>query len=129
MKKILLGIILMTAFFKPAHAVGTDVQEVLQSSITVNVITVSSITPTQIDPSSILMNYRAVLVIQNLDLTNKIYCSQKSNVTTSTGFMLPESGGIINLPISATNESGNRLTIYCITSSTTTSKATVIQAY
>ena len=129
MKKALFAIILFSTFYKPAYAVGTDVQEVLQSSITINVVNISSFTPTQVDPTSIIMNYRTTLVIQNLDLTNKIYCSQKSNVTTSTGFMLPESGGLISLPISAQGITG-RLTLYCITANTSgSSKLAVIQAY
>jgi hypothetical protein len=129
MKKILFAVALMSAICTSAHASGAYVQEVLQSSITVNVINVSTYLPTQVDNSGLLMSYRTLLAIQNLDLSYKIYCSQKSNVTKTTGFMLPEGGGLISLPLTAMGDTG-RLTIYCVSSSTiSATKAAIIQAY
>ena len=133
MKKILLAVAVLIAACSQGHTRGMDVTEVLTSSITVHVVAVSSHTDTgatnQVDGTSTVLLGRLVLTLQNLDTANKVYCSQKSNVTTSTGFMLPENGGSISLPLGMGTPSA-RVTLYCITAKTTgASNVAVIQGY
>lgn len=131
MKKILvIGLIL--GFGGVAKAASSAEIGVLESSITVNTISVSSFTATDITPASIVMGNRTSLVIQNLDSTYNLYCSEKSTLTTSANsFVVPAGGGMISLNIRAYSQaSASAIKIYCLSGSTTGStSAAVIQAY
>lgn len=133
MKKTLLAVTLLAALCSQSEARGMDVTEVLTSSITVHVVAVSSFTgvgaTNQVDGVSTLLTGRLVITLQNLDAANKVYCSQKSDVTAATGFLLPTDGRPITLPISA-GTTAKRLTLYCITALTTgSSNVAVIQGF
>ncbi len=130
MKKIfILGSFLLLCSICRANATGQNVQEVISSSITVNTVSVSSSAATQIDPDSILLSGRTVLEIQNKDSSYAIYCSQNSNVTTSSGRMITSSGGTWVINLMAVSASG-RMKIYCITANASASSSVAVtQAY
>jgi len=118
-----------------AKAEKVRVAEVIDSSFTTHVLAVSSTTPTQVDAAAIVMPLRTFVAIQNLDPTYKVYCSERSNVTTSTGFMVPENGAIVSIPLGYGAPSTSwgpqrRLTLYCISATTSaTSNVIVMQGY
>lgn len=124
MKKV---ISILPFLFLAVGVKAADVPTVIGSSMTVNVVAVSSFSATQIDNSGSLMVDRTAIWVQNLDASNKVYCSQKSNVTTSTGFALVSGVAPLYLPLAASGPNG-RLTLYCITANTSgSSNVAIIQ--
>lgn len=131
MNKIL-AICFMFGLGSVANAASSSNIGVLESSITVNTVAISSFSPTDVSPASIVMNDRTSLVVQNLDSTATIYCSEKTNLTTSSNsFMLVPGGGMISLNIRTYSQYLKKsIKIYCLTSSTSGStNVAVIQAY
>jgi len=136
MKRIFISVILMLMATAARAERAQMVMEVIQSTITVNVVSVSSYTGTQIDPNSIALTTRAFISVQNLDADYDVYCSQKASVTTSTGFMIPMNGGMVTIPLMHGSEwawnptKANRLTLYCISNHAgSSSNVAVIQGY
>jgi hypothetical protein len=115
-----------------AHAGGASASNiaVMESSVTVNQVSISSSVPTDICPASIVMPDRTTLVIQNVDATYDIYCGGQG-VTATTGFLVAAGGGSISLNVrtySAKLESVIRF--FCISASTAgATKAAIIQGY
>jgi len=134
MKKSLFLLAFVFSFYSPARAEKLNIQEVVQSSWTVNIVSVSSFTPINVDSATISMQQRVFVAIQNLDVTNKVYCSQSPNVTIATGLAVPENAGLISIPLGyGTNnyaQPSPKLKIYCITANTTgPSNVAVIQGF
>jgi hypothetical protein len=115
-------------------ATGQRVYYVMGSTLTVSVVSVSSSTPTQMDSASILVKGRTYFEIQNQDANNAIYCSEKSNVSTTTGRAIyfasataPTDASRWVIPATDSGDNG-RLTIYCISAnSSASSRAIVVQ--
>jgi len=130
MKKLLIiGLILgMGGVAKAASSAEIGV---LESSITVNTVSVSSFTATDITPASILLNDRTSLVIQNIDSTSSLYCSEKTTLTTSANSFIIAPGAMISLNIRTYSAYlAAPIKIYCLTGKTTgPTTAAVIQAY
>lgn len=135
MKKILAAAVIIFSLSVAAKAeTSMDVQEVLSSSITFPVVSISSYVPTQIDATALIT--RKFLAFQNHDTTYKIYCSERSNVTIATaGLVVPENFAVISIPMGYGSPSTSwgpqrRLTLYCLTSNTTgPSNMGVFQGY
>lgn len=130
-KSVIAGAILCAMFLgvKSASAQvpsGTRTYNIIGSSITATVVSVSSSAATQMDSSSVLMSARTYFEIQNQDASNAIYCSPKSNVSTTTGRAIAAAASWV-IPITDSGDNG-RLTLYCITSnSSASSRAILIQ--
>ena len=133
---ILFGIM---SFEAPAYSQTADVREVIKSSITVSMITISSYSATQVDSSSIVMSQRNFVALQNTDLDYNVWCSEKNTITIGNGFVVPKGYGSIEIPITY-GRTGYapapayvptiRLTLYCISENpASTGKLAVIQGY
>jgi len=135
MKKILYASTLLVSLCPFARAEKQLVTDVVDSSITVNVVSLPVGIATQVDPVSILMVKRTFLSIQNLDSGFDVFCSQLNTVSTVTGFMVPKAGGIVSIPLASGINTTivpkvNRITLYCITSNALSpSKVAIIQGY
>jgi hypothetical protein len=122
-------IVMLTPF---AKAEKQQVVEQIDSSMTINVINLPVGVATQVDPSSILMLRRTFIAIQNLSISSDTFCSERSNVTTATGFMVPKGGAIVTIPAASgiNNLQKNRITFYCITADLANpGKVAIIQGY
>ena len=127
MNKIISLILILSA--ANVKAGWFDSQRVLGSSITVSIVNVSSFTPTQVDDNGIAMSQRIILMLQNLDSSNDVFCSEKVNISTTTGFLLSKAGTLLSFSMNNAGPDG-RLTFYCLTAKTSgASKISVIQGY
>jgi len=129
MKKALYIIGLIVALAPLARAEKTSIMDIVDSSMTVNVITLAAGVPAQVDPVSILMVKRTFLALQNTSAVSDIFCSHRSNVTVSTGFLVPKGGSIVSVPLASglNNVQKNRLTIFCVSAGTPV--LAIIQGY
>lgn len=134
MKKLFFVSILLVVLSPVARAEKQDVVEVIDSSFTVNRITLSSGVATQVDPTSILMKSRSFVLLQNLDTSYDVYCSERSNASPSNGFLIPKGNATFTLPLGSGTKTSvvprqNRLTLRCYTANPAGSDLVVIQGY
>jgi hypothetical protein len=109
-----------------------EVPGVIGTSVTVNTVNISSFVATNAIPASIAMADRTFVILQNLDSSNNILCSDKVITSTTTNvFMVQKSGVpyVLNIrPYSGRLASA--ITIYCLTEKTTgPSPLSIVQAY
>lgn len=135
MKRLILAVtVLMVLSVMPAKAEKVKIAEVIDSTVTLHVVSVSSFSATLMESSARTMPKRAFVAIQNLDTIHKLWCDFTVAVTTSSGFIVPENGGIVSLPL-AENSNGlfgpdYKLHIWCLSASTSGStNAALIQGY
>ena len=136
MKKILVSAIMLVGLGSAVSAQEMPVTEVISSTMTAPVVSVSSFTATQMDSAARALTGRKFIAMQNFDTTYKVWCNFNSfDVGVDKGFFIPENGAIISIPlgygaVSSTYAPQTRITIYCMTANTTgPSKVSFIQGF
>lgn len=125
MKKVLFAISLSMALAPISKAEKLPVAEVINSSITVHVISCSSSTATLMDSTSTTkaMVGREFVAMQNQDITNKVDIGFNVNLSSSAyNLVLPENFAIISLPLGLFKSGGpyqaEVLNVWCKSRST-----------
>lgn len=123
MRKIIMlfSVFIIGLMAVPASAQVYTVQEVIQSTVCVRIVSVSSYTATQVDVDASTVAVRNYAWLQNQDSvsTNTIRCDFTSGVTTSTGWTIAGGGlGELKLPLRAFTAANGRIRIWCISNST-----------
>lgn len=138
MKKYLLLLLLVFALCPSAKAQKLDIQEIIQSSITVLTVSCSSSTPTLMDSSTTVtaMQNRSFVAFQTQDTSNYACIGFNANMTCASGsIIVPENRAIVSIPLSlwkgqGAYHSNGLFNIWCLTSSTTgPSSVTLIQGF
>ena len=132
MKKLIAIAGLMFVFGGVAKAAGSDNIGVLESSITVRLVSVASGTTGVDICAGIEMPDRTSLVVQNINSTSDVYCAASvTKLTEGNYFILYAGGGTISLNLRPYSQKDFvPLKIFCRTTATTGSTGiTVIQAY
>jgi hypothetical protein len=132
MKKIIVMLGMVCMFGGVANAASSSLIGVLESSVTVRVVSIASGTTGVDICAGIEMPDRTSFVIQNINASFDAYCSASlADLTAGHYFIIAAGGGSISLnlrPYSAKNAAP--LKIFCRTTATTGSTGVaVIQAY
>ena len=124
MKNALILSFLLLATASDVFAQKMSFKEVVDSTITVNVVSCSSSTPTLMDSTSAVagMQLRSFVAFQNLDTTSYICLGFNANMTCASGSILsPENYGLVSIPLALWKQGGQQsetINTWCKTSST-----------